>query len=178
VNSVSSSIVTISSLNLRARRNKADRSIKEPFRYYCSFCTRRRTLGADATILTQMHYVLDEVDITVKMCDRCVDVFADCLRYGPKVVRQLHRWERKSKVVRMSLVDGDRFCHMCLGTHSNHVFLKYDDVTYAGSQEHYAWVRVCARCALCYLEMLRDSVDLKTAKLSYVEKDLMEVVFR
>jgi len=164
-------IETVSSLNLRTRRGKTDRALSDPFRFYCSFCDKRKTLGVNDAVLTKIHYCIDGACKEVKMCGKCNDVFTDCLRFGPSVLKQIYRWERRSRVVRVSMVEGERFCHMCLGTTDTHIFVKYDNVEQHGESEDYQWVRVCARCALCYLELMIESEQLKAAKVPFVVAD-------
>lgn len=164
-------IETVSSLNLRTRRGKPNRSLEDPFRYYCSFCGKRRTLGTNDSVLTKIRYCIDDGCKEVKMCSKCTDVFADCLRYGPSVLSKIYRWERRSRVVRVSFVEGERFCHMCLGTTDTHIFVKYDNVETPGDSEDYQWVRVCARCALAYMEMMIENEDVNSAEAPFIVPD-------
>lgn len=167
-------IKTISSLNLRTRRGKPIRSLSEPFRYYCSLCTRRRTLGVNDSVLIKVDYCLDDQCKEVKICERCIDVLSDCLRFGPKVLEQIHRWERKSRVVRVSFVEGERECYTCPNSNSTHMYIKFDDLARGGSCEHYDWSRVCARCVMSYMEMMIESNDLNTAKVPFIEVKMFE----
>jgi len=109
-------------------------------------------------------YELGGREKRVCLCDRCVDVFADVARFGPRVVHEAHRWKRHSCVVRMLQVDRRLFCFSCLGFGDSHILFKYDDFDVSGEVEAYGSKRVCARCAISYLSMLLSSDDVAVAR--------------
>lgn len=147
-------ITTISSLNLRTSRGKADRTIDEPIDFSCSFCRRSHAIGDSTFVLVKVEYCLNGSCKEVQMCEVCVDVFTDLIRSGPRVLSDAHTWKRVSRVVRMGSVHEDLFCFNCFSDGDSHVFVKFDDLTVPGPTPAYETKRVCAKCAICYFDQM------------------------
>lgn len=155
---------SVSSLNLRTARRGEMRGIEEPILFACSVMRKKLRLGKNASAMTRISYVLDGVEYGVTVGDCGIDLVVDLARYGPRVIHEMYRWERKSRVVRVSLVQGDMFCINCLGSADSHLFVKYDDLLVPGEMATYATKRICARCAITYLQMLLESEGLSGEK--------------
>ena len=162
----------ISSLNLRGSRGKVNKELIEKIRFRCSFCKKNLLLGKKAFGLVRFSYQLHDIHDEVMFCDKCSDVFADVMRCGPRVLQDVRLWHRKSRVVRMSVVRETLYCFSCLGNETSHVYVKFDNLTSAGKVDRYATKRVCARCAISYVQMMLNTKALRTAVLPvHVEKE-------
>lgn len=149
-------IHNISSVNLRLARGK-ERKLMEPIGFVCSFCKKTFALGKSSAVMVKMEYALQENEAKEKvLCGRCVDVFVDLVRFGPRVIHEAYRWELMSQVARIAVIQEELFCFKCMGKSDSHVFIKYDDLlsdklVYGHS---YVTSRVCARCATSYLNLI------------------------
>jgi len=162
---------SVSSLNLRKGRNIEERTLVEPIKYKCSICKNNKLLGKDSFVLVKISYLLNGVTTNVKLCGKCVDVFSDMFRYGPRVIDEAYKWLLNSRVARMSLVGKEMYCFNCLGTETSHLFIKYDDLNEPGKSGHYNTKRVCSRCAISYLKMM-SNINFKSCSFDVRKTDL------
>lgn len=163
-------IHSVSTVNLRLGRGVA-RRLDEPIPFSCDICGKSRRLGCSSSVLVRVQYTLREGGVNERsLCDRCMDVFADVLRFGPRVLSEASVWERKSLVARVSHVQGELFCFKCMSKGDSHLFVKFDDLSakklFAGHA--YDSVRVCARCACTYLLMLEAECIMSDKKNRFV----------
>ena len=155
----------ISSLNLRTRRSKDDLKVKDRIQFTCSFCKGKKKLSKDSSIFLRISYELHGKDDDYIFCEKCADVFVDMMRYGPRVVNELNSWQRHSRLIRIFAVQEDMFCFNCLGRADTHVSVQYDDLNVPGVYDNHQTKRVCARCAITFLEMMLSKKSLRTVKL-------------
>ena len=146
------SFSSISSLNLRTGRE--DSRHCDPIPYVCGICGVRHILGSDSFVLVRFEYILGKSKKEIVLCDRCSDVLADFVRFGPRVGYESNRWEICSRIARVSLVQDTLFCACCLKKDDTHLVIKFDDLLISGDKEEYHFKRVCARCAISYLSLL------------------------
>lgn len=156
VQTVVPEIKSLSSINFRMGRDERERVLKEPIRYKCSYCRQWRRLGAGSSVMVKLMFWLGHVE-EVMICGKCIDVFVDIARYGPRVVSEGYKWRLRSRVVRVSLVEGKLLCFRCLGWAKSHVFVKFDDLLYAGKDARYVKMRICSKCAFSFLKMMEKS---------------------
>lgn len=155
----------ISSLNLRTRRSKDDLKVTEKITFVCSFCKNKRQLSKDTSIFLKISYVLHDEDADYVLCEKCSDVLVDMMRFGPRVSEELRSWQRRSRLIRIYAVQEDMFCFSCLGRETTHVAVRYDDLTLPGTKDWMQSKRVCARCAITFLEMMKGKKLLAKVKL-------------
>lgn len=148
----------VSSVNLRKSRGKEGRSISDDITFSCSFCGCDCKLGDTTQSLAKLKYCMKDDCSEVHLCDKCMDVLCDITRYGPRVVKGGHAWERRSRVMRLSFIDKDLFCFSCFGTSKFHLYFKYDDLE--APNIHYTNKRVCAKCIICFLELMKNNDKL------------------
>lgn len=148
------SVAELSSLNLRASRGKPARTLEKPIRFQCDVCRVKYRIGDDEEVYVRVQYELQKEMHALKLCGKCVDIFADLCIYGPRVVQSASTWSRRSRVVRMLAIRENLFCFNCQLKADSHIFVKYDNMVRAGKPQ-YDTRRVCARCAVSYLEMMR-----------------------
>jgi len=160
------SIKGISSLNLRTRRNKPDLKSADKIVFRCSFCKSNKQLSKDTSVFVKISYSLHEKDSEYILCERCADVFVDMVRFGPRVCGTISSWERCSRLIRIFTVQENMYCFSCLGRQSTHVSVRYDDLMCPGNKDCLQNKRVCARCAITFLEMM-GSKKMKTMKLPF-----------
>jgi len=154
-------IWSISSLNLRMGRGET-RKLAEPIEYCCSVCGKDKLLGNDAAVLVRVEIDVGRGREMFHLCDVCVDVLSEAIRFGPRVIEEARTWELTTRVARVSVVQDELVCFKCMGRADSHIFIKYDDFSNKDTMRAqtsclYGTVRVCARCMLSYLEMLRAS---------------------
>jgi hypothetical protein len=152
-------IGSVSSLNLRMGRGEV-RKLKEPIGYKCSICKRERMLGGDASVLVRMEVDVGQGKEDFCLCDECIDVLAESVRFGPRVVESARTWKMSTRVARVAAVHEELVCFKCMGRSDSHLFVKFDDLSQQETLCYectYGTVRVCARCALSYLGMMRAS---------------------
>ena len=153
------SLKVVSSLNLR--RGRCDgKQLAEPIKFKCS-CGKRCKLGRDSFVLAKIQYVLSTECVDVVLCDRCMDLFIDTARFGPRVIEEGSLWKIVSRAARISIVQEELYCFKCLSKDTTHLFMKFDDLS--KSCVSYASMRVCARCAISYLRMVlnvRDDLEV------------------
>jgi hypothetical protein len=159
----------VSSLNLRGARGKQNKKVDELIKFRCSFCKKSLSLGKKSFALVRLNYQLFDVHDEVLFCDKCADAFADIVRYGPRVLQDIRSWQRKSRVVRMSAIRGKMYCFSCLGGETSHVSVRFDNLGVASKSDVYYTKRVCARCAISYMQMMLNTKSLRTAKLCVYE---------
>jgi len=146
-------IKVVSSLNLR--RGRCDgKQLDEPIRFTCS-CGKKCRLGRDSFVLAKIQYVLSDDCVDVVLCDRCMDLFIDTARFGPRVIEEGDLWTIVSRAARISIVQEELYCFKCLSKDETHLFMKFDDLS--KSHVSYSSMRVCARCAISYLRMVLNS---------------------
>jgi hypothetical protein len=137
------------------------RKLNEPIGYECSVCGKNKLLGVDAAVLVKMEMDVGRGIEELHICDVCVDVISEAIRFGPRVIDEARSWVLTTRVARVSVVQDELVCFKCMGRADSHVFIKYDDCSNTNIMRQtscvYGTVRVCARCALSYLELLRVS---------------------
>ena len=159
-------ICEASSVNLRIGRTgkrKENRLLDEPVKYVCSLCGKQKALGKDSFVFARLIYMLGNKRKDVSLCEKCVDVFSDIIRFGPRVIREAHKWQRHSRVVKVAQVQGRLFCFKCLGTQDSHVFIQYDDLDVPGMKGQFRTRRICARCAISFLSMMFGNEEIASA---------------
>jgi hypothetical protein len=154
-------IWSVSSLNLRMGRGEM-RKLDELIGYECSVCGKKRVLGVNAAVLVKMEVDVGRGIEELHLCDACIDVVSEAIRFGPRVIDEARTWVLKTRVARVSAVQEELVCFKCMGRADSHMFIKYDDCSCADGMVRlascsYGAVRVCARCVLSYLELLRAS---------------------
>ena len=152
-------IECVSSLNLRVGRAEEDRKLKEAFGFSCSFCQRKRQLGRSSPAMSRVMFRCGKESENVVMCERCMDVFVDLVRNGPRVLQKAYKWRLMSRVVRLSIVEGEMSCSRCFGRADSHIFVKFDNLMLPGEAAQYSNMRVCARCAVSYFKMMQKEID-------------------
>jgi hypothetical protein len=149
-------IKVVSSLNLRRGRGDG-RQLDEPIDFTCT-CGSECRLGRDSFVLAKIQYELSGESVDVVLCDRCMDLFIDTARFGPRVIEEGDLWELCSRAARISIVQDELYCFKCLSKDSTHLFMKFDDLSKDTCS--YSSMRVCARCAISYLRMvLRTDIE-------------------
>lgn len=157
-------LVSMSSLNLRMGRRKDFREVGEVILFSCDFCGRMRKLGKNSEVMIRISYIVGGNEFEVRFCDRCVDVFTDVIRFGPRVLREAHKWRRASRIARISVVRDRMLCLSCLGTEDTHIFVKFDDSFVSGDAPSYLTKRVCARCVISFILMMQQCEDIRVCK--------------
>lgn len=167
-------LLSVSSLNIR--RGKTGMVLSDPISFRCSSGCGCR-LGKTTFAMVRMQYRLGDGRHDVVLCGKCIDLLADLIRHGPMVIGDLEHWRLRSRVARVSLVNEYMFCFKCLGKMQTHIFMKYDDMYDTGllgpttvsiRNRKYGTVRVCAKCAISYLQMmLAQRRRLATRKFEY-----------
>lgn len=147
-------INNVTSLNLRKGRRE-EKKLKEPIPYRCSVCGQKRSLGKNSAVLARISYNFHNMDEEYVLCDDCLDVFADAIQNGPRVLAEGNKWKLFSRVARISLVQEYLFCFRCQGRSDTHVFVKFDNLR-IGGKESYNTMRVCSRCVVSYLQMMKE----------------------
>jgi hypothetical protein len=148
-------IQSVSTINLRSCTGV--RELSEPIPFTCTACDRRLKLGKTSPAVAKISYDAGGERVDAVLCAKCLDVLADSIREGPKVVEQAHSWRLQSSVVRVSYSQELLFCFKCMKKLDSHLFMKYEDLLSMkrGTKKAYTELRVCAACACAYLEMLR-----------------------
>jgi hypothetical protein len=163
-------ISAASSLNIRMIKRGMSRVLDDTIPFKCSVCGKRRSLGKNESVMVKMSYQIDEgVTEEAKLCGCCTDLLTDMMRYGPRVVNEAHKWCRVSRVARVSLVRNDLFCFGCLGNSTTHLFVKFDDLKVVGESAKYSTKRICAKCALSYMMMLKQSDEVGKRRFPVVK---------
>ncbi len=166
-------IKAASSLNMRMIKRGLSRKLDETIPFKCSVCGKRRGLGKNESVMVKMSYAINGGDDEeVQLCGCCIDLLTDMMRYGPRVVHEAHKWRRVSRVARVSLVRNDLFCFGCLGNASSHLFVKFDDLAIVGVTAKYSTKRICAKCALSYMMMLKQSDEVGKRRFPVVKAEL------
>lgn len=166
-------IKAASSLNMRMIKRGMSRELEDTIPFKCSICGKRRRLGDNEAVMVKMVYAINgEAPEEVKLCGCCIDLLTDMMRYGPRVVNEAHKWRRVSRVARVSLVRNDLFCFGCLGNATTHLFVKFDDLTIAGKSAKYGTKRICAKCALSYMMMLKKSDEVGKRRFPVVKAEM------
>lgn len=143
-------IDVVSSLNIRSGREDG-KLLKEPIEYECS-CGKHYLLGADSFVLAKIQFSYGGKKTEVILCDTCLDVFVDAVRFGPRAIQSGKYWELCSRAARISIVQDELFCFKCLDKDTTHLFMKFDDIT--KECVTYSSMRVCAKCTVSYLTLL------------------------
>jgi len=154
----------MSSINLRTGRRNESRSLSDSIVFVCTFCGKAKKLGRNSEVFVRVEFDLFGKVMESIFCGVCVDLLADMSRFGPRVLSESHKWRRSSKVARISLIQGSLFCFNCLGTELTHVFLKFDDLFIKGRVEAYVTKRICARCMISYMELMKQCKDIGLCK--------------
>jgi hypothetical protein len=158
-----------SSVNLRsAMREGKDRTM-DPVCFECSVCGVRRWLGKTASALVRLQCEIDGQMREWLVCGRCIDVIVDMTRFGPRVMREGHKWRLCSRVVRVSLVDERLVCLTCWNVDDSHLFVKYDDMLVGGDAAVYVTRKVCFRCIASFVEMMKGEAGLRMFKFPMVK---------
>jgi hypothetical protein len=149
-------IVSLSSLNLRMGRCSDIKRIQEKISYKCSVCGKDKMMGVNAQVMVRMEMNMGLSSEILMMCDTCIDVLTETLRFGPRVVEDARKWVLSSRVARVSGVHEELVCFKCMGRADSHIFVKYDDLNSEklSSSSIYGTIRVCARCVLSYLSLI------------------------
>lgn len=156
-------VESVSSLILRMGRGKV-KEIDEPIEFMCSVCGKGKVVGMDAWVMVSMIIDAGGKNRRVSLCDVCMDVLSEAMRFGPRVIEEARTWELSTRVARVSAVHDELVCPKCMTRAESHVFVKFDDVrrdVFMMGSCSYGTIRVCARCAVSYLEMLRGSKVMK-----------------
>lgn len=165
-NCVNYELMDMSSLNLRMGRRKDVREVGDVIPFSCDFCGRVRKLGRNSEVLVRIGYIVDGKEFEVRFCDRCIDVFTDIVRFGPRVLREAHKWRRASKMARVSMIRDRMLCLSCLGTEDTHLFVKFDDLFVSGDSASFLAKRICARCVISFILMMQQCEDVRVCKFS------------
>ena len=169
-------IVSISSLNLRTGRNGCCRKIEDDISYRCSICAKDKKLGKNAQVMIRMEVDMGASTEIMMLCDVCIDVLTEAIRFGPRVIGDARKWVLGSRVARVSGVHEELVCFKCMGRADSHIFVKYDDLNVENvrASSLYGTFRVCSRCALSYLGLLKES---KVTKRSVIrEREVVDLV--
>lgn len=157
-------IFEASSINLRASRVRTPRILVDPIRFTCSICKKSRALGKNTFAMSRMVCDIDGVDVEITMCEKCIDILVDLIRYGPRVINEIGVWQRLSRVMRVSLVQDDLVCVNCLRKDVAHLVFKYDDLT--AVKAVYLQKRICSVCVDDFLKLMMGCERLADCKLS------------
>jgi hypothetical protein len=139
-------------------------------------CGKLKRLGKNASVLARIAYEFKNEEDEFILCDACIDVFADAIQEGSRVFQEAANWRVRSRVARISLVQDHLFCFKCLGRSDTHVFFKYDDLR-VGGKESYQTMRVCSRCVVSYLTIMKElQCTLNNKYKVYVPSSVSEVM--
>jgi len=170
-------IVSVSSLNLRMGRCSECKTITDDISYKCSICSKDKKLGANAQVMVRMEVDMGNRTEVMMLCDVCVDVLTEAIRFGPRVIEDARKWVLGSRVARVSGVHEELVCFKCMGRADSHIFVKYDDLNsdkIRSSTCLYGTIRVCSRCVLSYLGLLKESKVTKRSIMK--ERQITELV--
>jgi hypothetical protein len=150
-----------SSLNFRKTRGKESRVFTGGMKYTCSYTGKRLQLGKNSWAVLRMVYAYEGVLKEVMVSEKVVDVFADVVTYGPNVLYNGPFWKLHTKVMRVGLVREEVRCRLCGYLATEHLLLKYDDLSLGGQWSRRASMRMCARCVISYLELIERAPEIK-----------------
>lgn len=142
-------IRAISCVNLRALRDQKQREADSKFRFECASCKKKKVFGQHTFAFIRITYAIHGEMRVSEMCAECADVLGELIRFGP---RSLSR--KKTRTIRVLPMHEVRQCFNCLQTEASHVMIKYDNIDSPGRKPRFYTKRVCARCAISYLELL------------------------
>lgn len=151
-------ITNVSSFSLR-NCNGLSRAPEERFEFFCSLCRRKKTVGKDSESFVRLGYYLAGISHEVLFCDSCGDVLCEMSRWGPNVLNV--SWELRSRLTKMSAVTEKLMCYSCLSVWSTHAVFKYGNYKFGGKGSDLK--RVCARCLITYIEMIKNQKRFNSA---------------
>lgn len=144
----------LSCLNMRSGRREDLHVTKERIGFTCTMCSRRSYIGAGSWAMLKMNYCIGEDVVHEVLCDRCMDILTDLVQFGPLILRSANNIS--SRVAKMSLVRKELFCWVCRNVEGTHVDMKFDDLRIPGGNAVYCIRKVCARCLIGSIQVLRD----------------------
>lgn len=160
-------IEAINSVILRASRTR-NRDAMEVLPFRCSVLKKDCVLGDDAYVFIRVRYRFNGTSDTIILSDKAIDVLADLVRFGPRVVYDGYAWSRRSRVVRVNKVEDLLQCAFCKGKARTHFFCKFDDLQRYG-KSHYESFRCCAQCFITYLKMILESEKVQECEYPQYE---------
>ena len=160
----------LSSVSLRFSRSKATR-LKKPVKVKCTMCGEDKLLGKTTDSMLRMQCGEGQW----VLCGSCIDVVADMVRYGARLVDDAARWEVSTLVLRVSHRIEYMLCGRC-GQHSDdHVLLVFDDLRHMPLKKGRCdgSVRMCSKCFVEAVALLESSGVAKEFRFPMCEGPLM-----
>lgn len=159
----------VSSLNLRKLIEDDFRRLgeSEQFDFQCTLCKKVLALGKDSQAYVRVQYIFMDSLKEVHICDRCLDYFCDACRVGPSALSFAHRI--CSRTTKVSMLQEDLLCYSCLGSQNTHLVFKFGD--WRWKFRDYTHKRICARCAISFIEMMLNNKDFKKFRYLKVSCD-------
>ena len=166
----------VSSFSLRKGRKGEFCKIDDPFKFTCGGCKKSISFGSKDGAYGKVHYTIAGTNKEIVLCSRCCDLLIDAMVWGSGILSKLDTWSIPSRVASMSLVQKDQYCMSCAGKESTHLLIKYDALAMPGNLQQKQFKRMCARCAVTYLELLASQKGLKSCKHTYLDPDSINPV--
>lgn len=164
-------LTSSSSFNIRKGRTNDYIKTESCHDFKCSLCKKQKHLGVNDGAYIKVSYDMEGQSYTVELCSRCSDLLIDSFIWGQKPSALLESWQIRSRMCKVSLVQKDMYCPSCATKCDSHLGVQFDHLSVAGRAQQIIYRRMCARCVVTYIEILRNRKGLYACTHEYFKAD-------